>query len=375
VRNALMQRPVADIDIATPANPEQVMLACQAAGLKCIPTGLAHGTITVISGHRPFEVTTLREDVETFGRHASVAFTDDWEADARRRDFTMNALYCAAGGEVFDPLGGYPDLQAARVRFIGDAAERIREDYLRILRFFRFYAEYGDGAPDRDALHACVAECKGLVRLSAERVRAELMKLLTASGAVAAIETMMDFGLLPLVLGCAPRPALLSSLVLQERTFSVKPDAMLRLSALAVAVEEDIDRLADRIRLSRAERDALIVPDRRLIELAEVDDRTARRVLYEVGAEKWRRLITAGAAADKQRSQRWAWLVTLPDRWTVPRFPVRGADAIDLGLEAGPEIGEALRALEAWWIESDFTASEAELRTRLSEMVGKVTKN
>src|SRR5581483_10750916 len=166
VRNALLGRPVIDIDIATPARPEEVMEAARAAGLAAVPTGIAHGTVTVLAAHVPHEVTTLRRDVETHGRHATVAFTDDWEADARRRDFTINALYCSGEGEVFDPLGAYPDLASRRVRFIGDAHERIREDYLRILRFFRLTAEYGEGPPAPEGLAACVAEREGLGRLS-----------------------------------------------------------------------------------------------------------------------------------------------------------------------------------------------------------------
>ena len=192
VRNALLGRPVVDIDIATPARPEQVIEAARAAGLAAVPTGLEHGTVTVIAAHVPHEVTTLREDVETHGRHATVAFTDDWAADARRRDFTINALYCSADGEVFDPLGAYGDLGARRVRFIGEARERIREDYLRILRFFRLTAEYGAGPADAEGLGACVAERDGLARLSAERVRQEMLRLLAAPRAPELVRAMQD---------------------------------------------------------------------------------------------------------------------------------------------------------------------------------------
>src|SRR5262249_4864205 len=180
VRNALIGRPVVDIDFATPAPPAAVLAAARAAGLGAVPTGIEHGTITVIAYHMPFQVTTLREDVETDGRHATVAFTQDWAADARRRDFTINALYCSAEGDVHDPLGGYADRVAPRVRFIGSAELRIREDYLRILRFFRFTAEYAEGPPDAAGIAACVAERDGLERLSAERVRQELVHLLAA---------------------------------------------------------------------------------------------------------------------------------------------------------------------------------------------------
>ena len=201
-----------------------------------MPTGIAHGTVTVVANHVPFEVTTLREDVETHGRHATVAFTDDWAADARRRDFTLNALYCSAEGEVFDPLGGYADLAARRVRFIGEARERIREDYLRILRFFRLTAEYGEGPPDAEGLAACVREREGLARLSAERVREELLRLLVAPRGPELVRWMLDYGLLTLVLAAAPRPALLERLAVVEAGLGLSADAILRLAALVVEV-------------------------------------------------------------------------------------------------------------------------------------------
>ena len=250
VRNALLGLPVTDVDIATTAHPDEVIAAAEAAGLKAIPTGIVHGTVTIVSGGRPYEVTTLRKDVETHGRHATVTFTDDWTADARRRDFTLNALYCDADGEVFDPLSGYADLAARRVRFIGEAAARIREDYLRILRFFRFNAEYGQGPPDTEALTACVRERAGLAILSAERVCQELLRLLAAPRGPELVRWMLDYGLVPQVLGLAPRPALLSRLADLEAALDLAPDPVLRLAALGVEVPEDAERLRDRLRLS-----------------------------------------------------------------------------------------------------------------------------
>ncbi|MBN9263737.1 MAG: CCA tRNA nucleotidyltransferase, partial [Hyphomicrobium sp.] len=205
VRNALLGEPVTDVDIATTATPDETMAAARAAGLDAIPTGVSHGTVTIVAHHVPFEVTTLREDVETFGRHARVAFTADWAADARRRDFTINALYCDANGTISDPLGGLADLAARRVRFIGDARERIREDALRILRFFRFHARYSAEAIDAEGLAACAAERHLLAKLSAERVRAELLKLLDAPGAARAIAVMAAYGFIVEILGRAPR--------------------------------------------------------------------------------------------------------------------------------------------------------------------------
>jgi len=371
VRNALMRQPIGDVDIATPARPDDVMRAAAAAGLKCVPTGVEHGTVTVVSGRVAYEVTTLREDVETYGRRARIAFSTDWTADAKRRDFTMNALYCTADGSVIDPLGGYPDLVQRRVVFIGDARERIREDYLRILRFFRFHAEYAGGEPERAAVEACVRERHGLAGLSAERVRGELLKLLGAANAISAIRAMHDFGLLASILGVAPRPGLFERLVEREGAWQARSDGLLRLSALAVAVEEDIDRLGDRLRLSNAEREALVVVDKRAAAVAALGEPEARRALYRAGGEEnWRRRVLAAAAATTEVSDDTSSrLRDLPGRWAVPRFPLRGADALELGMPPGPEVGQVLRDLERWWIEGDFAADETALRVRLGQMI------
>jgi poly(A) polymerase len=371
VRNALLGEPVTDIDIATTATPEQVTAAALAAGLGAVPTGLAHGTVTVIADGAPFEVTTLREDVETFGRHARVAFTADWAADARRRDFMINALYCDRDGTVSDPLGGLDDLAARRIRFIGDARERIREDALRILRFFRFNARYGHGAPDAVGLAACAAERARLAHLSAERVRAELLKLLAAPGAAPAIATMFSHGFLVDVLGRAPRIGLLDRLVALDAATARPADPLLRLSVIAVAVEEDRDHLAARLRLSRAEHDELVIVDPRLMDLVALDTAGQHRALYASGAERWRRLTLAGAAGAANAETLVAWdnLHALPDRWPVPRFPLAGRDAIALGLAPGPQIGTLLADLEAEWIAEDFASDATELKARLAARI------
>jgi poly(A) polymerase len=366
VRNALMRLPAGDVDLATTSKPEETIKACEAAGLKCVPTGLAHGTVTVLSDGVGYEVTTLREDVETFGRHAKVAYTADWAADARRRDFTMNALYCAADGTVSDPLGGWPDLVARRVRFIGEPAERIREDYLRILRFFRFHAEVGRGSLDAAGLVASERERHGLASLSAERVRSELIKLLSAADPLAGIQPMFDVGLLSPLLHAAPRPGLLARLVAAEKEVSAPLDAILRLSALAVAVEEDIPALGERLRLSNAERDGLLVIDHNAAALGTLTDQAARRTLYKGGAQQWQRRVLAAATAGA--GPHWRTLYALPRSWQVPHFPLRGADALALGIAPGPRVGELLARVEAWWIEGDFTADEADLRQRLAEL-------
>jgi poly(A) polymerase len=371
VRNALLGRPVVDVDLATPARPEEVIAAAEKAGLTAVPTGIAHGTVTVIAEHVPHEVTTLREDVETHGRHATVAFTADWAADARRRDFTMNALYCGAGGEVFDPLGGYADIARRRVRFIGDARARIREDYLRILRFFRFTAEYGEGPPDAESLGACVAERDGLAILSAERVRQEVLRLLVAQRGPELIETLQGYGLATYVLPIAPRPQLLRRLADIESALALTPDAVLRLGALAVEIYEDADRLRDRLRLSNEEHVGLARAAMNNLQLAPGSpEALARACLYADGEKAYRQRVLIAWARSGEPSDSAAWRdrFRLPERWQPPRFPLGGADVMALGVTPGPRIGELLRALESWWIAGDFTADEAALRARLDAL-------
>ncbi|MHA1517369.1 MAG: CCA tRNA nucleotidyltransferase, partial [Alphaproteobacteria bacterium] len=244
VRDALLGLPVSDVDLATTLPPEKVIVRARGAGLKAIPTGLEHGTVTIVADGTSFEVTTLRRDVETFGRKASVSFTEDWAEDAARRDFTLNALYAGADGTLFDPLGGYPDLAAGRVRFIGDPVRRISEDYLRILRFFRFNASYGRGALDAEGLSACVRERAGLRLLSAERVAAELKRLMVAPRAAEAVSVLFTHGLLCDILGCVPRLPRFERLVEVEAALGRAPSSVLRLAALAVFVPEDAKRLA-----------------------------------------------------------------------------------------------------------------------------------
>jgi poly(A) polymerase len=375
VRNALLGRPVIDVDIATPAHPDEVIAAAQAAGLAAHPTGIAHGTVTVVAGHVAHEVTTLREDVEAHGRHALVAFTDDWAADARRRDFTINALYCSANGEVFDPLGGRADVAARRVRFIGQASERIREDYLRILRFFRLAAEYGEGPPDSEGLAACVAEREGLTRLSGERVRQEMLRLLTAPRGPELARAMQEYGLLGFVLPAAARPGLLARLAAIEAHLGVAADAVLRLAAWAVEVPEDADRLRERLRLANEEHARLRNAAVRVPDIGPAaDDRVARANIYANGAAAYRARVLLAWARSQQAPTDPAWQhrYTLPERWQAPPFPLGGGDVLAAGLAPGPRVGEVLRALEAWWVVGDFMADEVALRARLQQMVGEI---
>ena len=367
VRNSLLGQPVADIDIATTAAPEQVIEAATARGLKTAATGLKHGIVTVIAAGKPFEVTTLRHDVETDGRHATVAFTDDWAADAARRDLTLNALYCDADGVIFDPLGGIGDVLARRVRFIGDPHARIREDYLRILRFFRFTAEYAGGAPDAAGLEAAVAERDGIQRLSAERIRAELLRLLVARRAVPTIEAMAAHGLLTAILPVAPRAGGLARLAAIELANTRAPSAILRLAALAIAVAEDASRLAEHLRLSGSERDVLSRAGT-LPGLDPAPDEKAQRVaLYRLGETAFAegvllRWAHSGAGVDDPA---WRRLLEFPHRWRPPPLPFSGRDIVARGVPPGPRVGDLLHDFENWWIANDFPGEGALLLAEL----------
>ena len=362
VRNALMGLPVSDTDIATTALPAETVAAARAAGLAAVPTGIEHGTVTVVVGHVPYEVTTLRRDVATDGRRAVVAFTHDWAQDARRRDFTMNALYCSVDGTVFDPLDGYDDLLARQVRFIGDPAERIREDYLRILRFFRFHATYGAGDLDGDGARACVRLREGLRQLSAERIGGEMMKLLVAPRAIEAVYAMFDFGLLVDVLASAPRLQRFARMVELETSTRANVDAALRLAALAVHATEDGQRLAERLRLSGEQR--AILESTGPAFTCETSERNARIALYRLGYAGYNRQLQLDWVSQGEAisDERWLNLLTLPDRLPIQKLPLTGRDLLALGFAPGPKLGETLRRLEQYWIESDFTADAVALK-------------
>ena len=377
VRDALLGGVPREIDIATTALPDAVMRRARAAGLKTAPTGIAHGTVTVIAGGTPFEVTTLRQDVETFGRKAAVRFGRDWQADAERRDFTFNALSATRDGVVYDPVGGAADLAAGRVRFIGDPAERIREDYLRILRYFRFHASHGRGAPDAAALAAVVAEREGLALLSRERVRMELMKLLAAANAAPALALMTEHGILvPLIAGVpvAPQVGRMGRL---ESALELPADPLRRLAALALHAAEDADRLRTRLRLANSEQERLrvmadvwwrVAPSAEDSNVSERDAGgkpvptfphpalAARALLYRLGGEKYLDAVLLGwvrACADPADAA-WHQLASLPARWNAPRFPLRAAEFIARGLDPGPTLGRALELAAAAWIAADF---------------------
>jgi poly(A) polymerase len=351
VRNALLQLPTGDIDIATTAVPDEVIRRAKAAGIKSVPTGIDHGTVTLVVDAQPFEVTTLREDTETFGRKAKVAFGRDWAGDAKRRDFTINGLSVDADGVVHDHVGGLDDIAAKRVRFIGDPNRRIAEDYLRILRFFRIHAAYGEGEPDRAGYLACIAARAGLASLSAERVRMEMLKLMVAQGAAGAVVAMADGGLLLPIFGGVAYTGPFAAMISAERLLGLKPDAVRRLGALAVAVTEDARRVATRLRLTNAETKALDSMGHRWWRLAGMDEAIARRRLYRLGPERYRdRLLLAWArAAGETDSAAWQQLARLPERWRAPKFP--------------------LKAAEDAWLAADFPLDEASLKTIADQTV------
>lgn len=352
VRNTLLGRPVADVDLATSATPEEGMALAEAAGVKAVPVGIAHGTIMIVVGERPFEVTTLREDVETDGRRAKVAYTDDWAADARRRDFTINALYATADGELFDPLDGAGDIETRRIRFIGDAEERIREDYLRILRFFRFNADIGSLPVDEEGLAACGRQRAGLATLSADRVRGELFRLLTAGQAVAVTRIMADHGFLVPVLGGVSYLGRFERLVADDLAADRKPDPVLRLAALGLGVSEDAERLAKRLNLSNRDADRLAAASGFKMFAGRIAMQEAREILYRKGPAVYRDLCQLSAA--ETGAALTSEIRKLPDTWSAPEFPLKGRDLVEIGVGEGPRIGAILDAVEARWIDTGF---------------------
>jgi len=314
----------------------------------------------VIDGH-PHEVTTLRQDVETFGRHAKVVFGRDWQADAARRDFTINALSASANGAVFDYMAGIADIEAHKVRFIGEPARRIAEDYLRILRFFRFHAWYGDGAPDAAGVHACIVARAGIDQLSRERVRMELLKLMLAPHAAPTLAVMAEAGILVAVLGSVPLLASFENMVKVEAALGAEPDPVQRLGALAVYLKEDAERLAERLRLSNTKAERLASLDLWWRVSPAAGEQAARALLYRLGPQAFadRVLLAWARSPEGAADKAWRELATLPQRWSAPVFPLKAADFMERGLPAGPALGVAMRAAKEAWIAADFPSDAA----------------
>jgi poly(A) polymerase len=358
VRDTLAGRAVTEIDLATPRTPEQVTEALQAAAIRAVPTGIEHGTVTAVVDGRGFEVTTLRRDVETDGRHAVVAFTGDWRADAARRDFTINAMSLTRTGEVFDYFGGVSDLHAGVVRFVGDPAIRIAEDYLRILRFFRFFARYSRGAADTAALAAIRGGVPGLVRLSVERVWSELARILAAPDPRAAVALMEEAGVLGAVLPEGADPARLAWLI----EAGAPDDPLLRLAALLTG---DAVALSARLRLSAAERDRLVALRAGPVPRPGEDDAALRRLLAGETRELLidRAWLAGGDAAD--------WIALRARLAALPRpvFPLEGRDVLALGEPEGPRVGVLLRAVRQWWLDGGCVAGEEACRSELARRV------
>ncbi|MGH6717667.1 MAG: CCA tRNA nucleotidyltransferase, partial [Bradyrhizobium sp.] len=320
---------------------------------------------------------TLREDTETFGRKAKVAFGRDWAGDARRRDFTINALSVGIDGVVHDYVGGLADIAARRVRFIGDPGQRIEEDYLRILRFFRIHAAFGAGEVDRAGYLACIAARAGLATLSAERMRMEVLKLLVADGATGAVVPMAEAGLLQSIFGGVAYTGSFAAMIAGERQLGLKADAIRRLAALAVAVTEDGKRIATRLRLSNVEARRLDSMAHRWWRLAGMDETRARRRLYRLGAETYRdRLLLAWARAGSDAdAARWRDLAALPQRWSAPGFPLKAADFVARGIAEGPLLGHVLTLAEDAWLAADFPLDQAALAAIADQAVSRVSRD
>jgi poly(A) polymerase len=360
VRDTLLKRPIGDIDIATPLFPEEITRRLAAAKIKAVPTGIAHGTITAVTDTRPYEITTLRCDVETFGRQARVAFSADWKEDSARRDFTMNALYLDGEGEIFDYHDGVKDLRAGKVRFVGDPATRIREDVLRLLRFYRFNAWYGKGTADEAARVACRASTPLLPTLSGERVQAELLKLLGAKDPVRSLTLMQEDGVLARIVPKSRPLDVVARLIELEP----KPDALRRLAALVAA---EGDALARKLKFSNTDRDRLIALHDTVPLTSDAAEQ--RQLLYRMGRELYvdRVLLTAAIADDTATVKK---LLGAAAKWKPVTFPLRGADIADAGVPEGPAIGKLLAEIEAWWEAGDFKATRAQCLAELQRRIG-----
>lgn len=369
VRDALLARPIGDIDIATTLEPPEVIRALEAAGLAFVPTGLDHGTVTALSGGRPFEITSLRRDVATDGRRAVVAFTTDWAEDARRRDFTLNAIYMAPTGDIFDSTGrGVEDARAGRIVFVGEPQDRIAEDFLRILRFFRFTAWYGKGTPDAEALAACAAGRLGLRSLSAERVSKELMRLLEAPDPRDALRLMRAAGVLDVILPEGRNEARFNALVGIETDHLYTVDAPLRLAALLPQDPEAAAAACRRLRLPRAVEARVsqaVATDERIVSW--MSPREMRRSIYRLGNAVFKdRMSLAWAASDRPAAfVQWRMMYAYVDAWRPPQLPLSGEEILAAGVPPGPLVGLVRREVESFWIDLDFTDDKLALLERL----------
>ena len=365
VRDALLGRRINDVDIATHLTPDLVVKTLEAAGLKAVPTGIEHGTVTAVAEGVGIEVTTLRRDIETFGRHAVVGFTTDWREDAARRDLTMNAMSAEADGTVHDYFGGLDDLKAGCVRFVGSPADRMREDYLRILRFFRFHADYAPGDFDGEALAAAQALKENLSSLSGERLRQETLKLLAARRGVETWGEMLNLGIAEIYLPQATSLDRLKKVAGLESEFGLRPDPVRRLAALALT--GSAGAIAEQLKLSSAERERIAAATDPRPDFAVADAHDVRRQIYDLGNARALDLLLIDWGQSEAVAD-WHRALEIVRDWKRPGFPLAGRDAVALGVAQGPRVGEVLKSVEAWWIAGDFAADRAaclaELRRR-----------
>ena len=363
VRDTLAATPVSDIDVGAPQPPDEVVRRLEGAGFRTIPTGLAHGTVTAISDGHPVEITTLRRDVETDGRHAVVAFTDDWQADAARRDFTINAMSMRGDGAVFDYFEGIADLRAGKVRFVGDPATRISEDYLRILRYFRFFARYARETPDPTTLAAIREGMSGLPRLSPERVWNELKRILAAHDPSAAVALMAQLGVLQAVLPEGADSARLTRMI----SHGAPDDPLLRFAALLTG---DAEHVADRLKLSGEERDALLAWRSGPVPRPHDDDAALRRLL----AEQDQQVLLGRSWIEGDEQPGWAEMRSRLTAMPRPVFPLQGRDVLALGLPPGPPVGQLLHHVRTWWLAGGCTANREACLQELAH-IAKVPPN
>jgi len=381
VRNSLLGLPAGDVDLATTWRPDEVAERAKAAGIKVVPTGIDHGTVTLVIDGKPFEVTTLRRDVATDGRRAEVAFGTGWKEDAERRDFTINALYANSDGEIFDDVGGLADIESRTLRFIGSAAERVAEDYLRILRFFRFFAHYGSGRPDAEGLKACAQARAKLSTLSAERVWGEMKKLLAAEDPGRALLWMRQAGVLAEVLPETEKWGIdaIPGLIAAEKIFSWAPDPLLRLAAMVPPDTDRLKALAERLRLSKAEAACLVRFAEAPAIAPTLPEAALDRALYRSVKEGIIARLKLSLAAARRKSETdpaflaetaaFQRLLARAEKWQRPDFPLNGADVLKAGIAPGPQVGELLSELENFWVERNFGVDRAALVARLESLI------
>ena len=377
VRDALLRRESTDIDISTPDPPQRVMALLQRAGLptKSVPRGIEHGTVIAAHDDNRYEITTLRRDERTDGRYANVAFTANWKADAARRDFTINAMSATPVPDnmLYDYFGGQEDLKAGRVRFVGDPATRIAEDHLRLLRFFRFYAWYGRGAPDEAALAVCKTAAHTIPTLSGERLRDETLKLLAARDPLPAVRTMQETGVLASLLPEVRATGRLINLLEIERTLDEPVEPVRRLAALITDTDTaSADEVAARLRLTASDGARLAaLSDLPAAFNRDLDSREQRRLLYRLGPARFRDLRLLGWALQDEIESETTYPAMLKDalEWKAPTFPVTGADILARGIPEGPEVGRLLAAVEEWWIERDFRPDRAAALEQLDALI------